>query len=223
MHSWIFIDLTTISDLNALNFDGYDKVILFIPHNNQNVNFNLHNNKKAINMTLISVPVNQINTISLFISLYIGIFNAQADKTVNFTIMSHFSGFSDLILHMSDLGRECKILTAKMLNKETEKSNDCIDNALKKFMHTIESNEFKAYPKKLTGLRNSIKSIDKTLSQVQITTAIEKLKSANIISIEGQAVTFLSDSSLENQKNDDSNQYDYKNEYEFFDDLDVPF
>ncbi|SET13265.1 PIN domain-containing protein [Thorsellia anophelis] len=212
---WIFIDLTAVTNINAVNFDEYTRIILFIPQNSPNLDLSINRQKKPVNMTLINVPVNQVNSISLFISLYIGIYDSQTDKKIDFVILSHYSGFTDLTKHMSILGRNCTTINVQSLKALAPSSSDEIDAAVEALKTLWGSGKIKNYPKKLTALRNVINSTNKALSGAQITSIIDKLCSEKIITLNGQNITF--------NLSKFTHAGDYTNKYEIIDNLDIPF
>ena len=105
---WAFIDYENVGSLGKVDLPGYERVIVFLGARQPRLDFTDTKYDKPINLVVVQVKDSQANNLDFHLAYYLGKFDAQAESSVAFEVISNDTGFSPLIAHIKTSGRPCK-------------------------------------------------------------------------------------------------------------------
>jgi len=177
---WAFIDYENIGCLGKLDLSQYAKVVVFIGAKQPKLDFGDKKYDTPLNIVLIQLKATQSNNLDFHLSYYLGKYDQEAEKTVNFDVITNDNGFSPLIAHIKSNGRSCK--QVKVANASSQST---------KLITSLISKPVEKRPQKVTSLRNHIAShMGAKGNEVAIQNYVNQLVNAGLLSVCEQGITY---------------------------------
>ncbi len=194
---WAFIDYENINRLDKLNLSAYKKIIIFMGHNQNKINFRETRYNENINLTIIQVNGVSKNNLDFYLSYYLGFFNEKAPKETIFHVISNDKGFNFLVDHINKTIRPCRQI--EIINKIKKKNKikkepriEKISKYTNKIIEKLSLLDFKLKPNKKESLYNYIStSLNIKKSPETIETVFNELIVFNLIYLEGNKVKYI--------------------------------
>lgn len=178
---WAFIDYENIGNLGKVNLSEYERVIVFLGAKQPKLDFTDTKYDKPINMVAVQLKATQANNLDFHLAYYLGKFDAQAERSVAFEVISNDSGFSPLIAHIKTGGRACRQIKVAGASGETQK-----------LIKNLSSTPKEKRPQKVASLRNHIASqLRLQGNEMAIQKALNQLVNAKFLKLSDVGVEYL--------------------------------
>lgn len=177
---WAFIDYENIGNLGKIDLSSYEQIIIFLGAKQPRLDFTDTKYDKPINMVVVQLKATQANNLDFHLAYYLGKFDNQAPQGVAFEVVSNDSGFSPLIAHIKNGGRQCNQLKVASAPVETQK-----------LIQSLTSKPKEKRPQKVTSLRNHIAShLGLKGNEIAIQNQLNQLVTASLIKISGDGIEY---------------------------------
>lgn len=158
---YAFIDYENLNSLDGLALQEYDRLFLFVGASNNQTEIRLTEKfSDEINITLIKIKSVAKNNVDSHIAYYLGKLDEQADKNIEFYILSNdqgYDGICDFIQHKKQ-GRVCQRKGVQLEKQPIAQTNNTEEVVFQKYVQYMEQTATKHLPVKLKALKNNIRS-----------------------------------------------------------------
>lgn len=200
---YAFIDYENLNSLDGLALQEYDRLFLFVGASNNQTEIRLTEKfSDEINITLIKIKSVAKNNVDFHIAYYLGKLDEQADKNVEFYILSNdqgYDGICDFIQHKKQ-GRVCQRKGVKLEKQPIAQTNNTEEikstHLFQKYVQYLQQMKSKDLPVKLKSLKNHIHNylglvnMNKNEAEKIVTKTIEKLKAEKWVKIDDNKVSY---------------------------------
>jgi hypothetical protein len=188
MH-WGFVDYENTGSLEAIDLSKYQRVFVFLGPKNTKLKLGEVSSVGFCALEVISLNTMGPNNLDFHLAFHLGRFHESADEAVEFHIVTNDSGFNGLVNHVRGLGRKCKRVATKQVEKPkaVPKLSPCAALVVER----LAPIDGRKRPRKKSKLVNWIKSqCAQLLNGVEPITYYEELKKAKIIRESGSDVAY---------------------------------
>ena len=188
MH-WGFVDYENTGSLEAIDLSKYQRVFVFLGPKNTKLKLGEVSSAAFCTLEIISLNTMGPNNLDFHLAFHLGRFHEVADESVEFHIVTNDSGFNGLVNHLKSLGRKCK----RVPTKQVEKANVApqLSACAKLVVERLGPMDGRKRPRKKAKLVNWIKSqCAQLLDGKEPITYYEELKKAKIIRESGSDVAY---------------------------------
>ncbi|HGO5822965.1 TPA: PIN domain-containing protein [Mannheimia haemolytica] len=196
---YAFIDYENLNSLDGLALQEYDRLFLFVGASNNQTEIRLTEKfSDEINITLIKIKSIAKNNVDFHIAYYLGKLDEQADKNVEFYILSNdqgYDGICDFIQHKKQ-GRVCQRKGVQLEKQPIAQTNNTEEVVFQKYVQYMEQTATKHLPVKLKALKNNIRShtglvkINKKEAEKFVDKIVDKLLSDKWIKLVDNKVSY---------------------------------
>jgi len=95
--NWAFIDYENVGTLEGINFDLYERILIFCGPKNTKLNLGSTVTSSLIKLEIIKLKTSGANNLDFHIAYYLGIFAKEAEKNIEFHIITKDNGYNGLI------------------------------------------------------------------------------------------------------------------------------
>ena len=177
---WAFIDYENVSNLEKIDLSIYDKIIIFLGAKQPKLDFGARKYDKLLNLVIIQMKAVQANNLDFHLSYYLGKYDAIAEMSVSFEIISNDNGYAPLISHVKSNGRSCKQIKI-----------ESISTAFKEFIQKLKAIPKEKRPKKVTSLKNHIASHMRIKgNELEINRTLQSLVEQGVLSLNEESVSY---------------------------------
>ncbi|MFA9500904.1 PIN domain-containing protein [Mannheimia sp. E30BD] len=196
---YAFIDYENLNSLDGLALQEYDRLFLFVGASNNQTEIRLTEKfSDEINITLIKIKSIAKNNVDFHIAYYLGKLDEQADKNVEFYILSNdqgYDGICDFIQHKKQ-GRVCQRKGVQLEKQPIAQTNNTEEVVFQKYVQYMKQTATKHLPVKLKALKNNIRShtglvkINKKEAEKFVDKVVDKLLSDKWIKLVDNKVSY---------------------------------
>lgn len=178
---WAFIDYENVGSLAKIDLSLYQKVFVFMGAKQLRLDFGDNRQYSfPINIQIIQIAVTQSNNVDFHLAYYLGKTNLEAPSEVIFEVISHDNGFTPLLSHLKQNGRQCKLFKI---------GNACLEK--NKLLQSLITKPKEKRPQKVTSLKNHIASHLRIKDdQVKIQSYVNQLIADKSIMLEGDKIVY---------------------------------
>lgn len=217
---YAFIDYENIHSLDNIQLNEYEKVYLFLGAQQQSITLSEKFNDQVI-IHLITVKEVAKNNLDFHLAYFLGKFDQEIDKKVNFDVISRdkgYQGICDYIQNQKN-ARRCSLIS---LTTEAQKEESDGNKALIISKQDIEkyAHDYRTFMLK-TEIRHLPTSVEKLSNHICSQTNLKNLPQRVIKIVIPKIITLLSENQLITIKNNTiqyqlSNSVKLYTEYEHF-------
>ncbi len=186
---WGFVDYENVGSLEAIDLGKYQRVFVFLGPKNTKLKLGEVSSVGFCTLEIISLNTMGPNNLDFHLAFHLGRFHEIAGESVEFHIVTNDGGFNGLVTHLRGLGRKCKRVPTKQVEKLKEVPPLSACAAL--VVERLGPMDGRKRPRKKAKLVNWIKSQCAQLLDGQEPIAYyEELKKARIIRESGSDVAY---------------------------------
>lgn len=196
---YAFIDYENLNSLDGLALQEYERLFLFVGASNNQTEIRLTEKfSDEINITLIKIKSVAKNNVDFHIAYYLGKLDEQADKNVEFYVLSNdqgYDGICDFIQHKKQR-RVCQRKGVQLEKQPIAQTNNTEEVVFQKYVQYMKQTETKHLPVKLKALKNNIRShtdlvkINKEEAEKFVDKVVDKLLSDKWIKLIDNKVSY---------------------------------
>lgn len=186
---WGFVDYENTGSLEAVDLGKYQRVFVFLGPKNTKLKLGEVSGGGFCTLEIISLNTMGPNNLDFHMAFYLGRWHETADKLVEFHIITNDAGFNGLVNHLKGLGRKCKRVPTKQVEKT--KALPQLSPCSTLIVERLGPMDGRKRPRKKAKLINWIKSqCAQLLNGEEPIMYYEELKKASIIHESGSDVTY---------------------------------
>jgi len=186
---WGFVDYENTGSLEAIDLSKYQRVFVFLGPRNTKLKLGEVSSVDFCMLEIISLNTMGPNNLDFHLAFHLGRFHESADEAIEFHIVTNDSGFNGLVNHVRGLGRKCKRVPTKQVEKP--KSAPQLSTCAALVVERLAPMDGRKRPRKKAKLVNWIKSqCAQLLNGAEPITYYEELKKAKIIRESGSDVAY---------------------------------
>jgi len=187
--TWGFVDYENTGSLEAIDLSKYQRVFVFLGPKNTKLKLGEMSKSGFSTLEILSLNTMGPNNLDFHLAFHLGRFHEIAEKSVEFHIVTNDSGFNGLVNHLKGLGRKCRRVATKQVEKQNVVPE--LSACASLVMERLGPMDGRKRPRKKTKLVNWIKSqCAQLLNGEEPIVYYEELKKAKVIRESGSDVAY---------------------------------